>query len=190
MQSKDHVHCSCNQLQPEPLIHSLNFPSLSQAIRSNASSTSSLHVFANTYKYGVQKPVNIPFVFLWPTYFLYGQLDFVYGQLCTFYMVNSNFLYGQLLLFIWSNLVFIRLTIYFLYGQLEFLNGQLFTFYGPLITYAASIPGHSWSFFGEAGGLWTKSFFYPWSAVFNQHFTLSLHLIPVCGLQSEICSLP
>ena len=60
----------------------------------------------------------------------------------------------------------------------------------PLITYAASIPGHSLSFFGEAGGLWTKSFFYPWSAVFNQHFTLSLHLIPVCGLQSEICSLP
>ena len=86
-------------------------------------------MFANTYKYGAQKPVNIPFVFLWPTYFLYGQLDFVYGQLCTFYMVNSNFLYGQLLLFIWSNLVFIRLTIYFLYGQLEFLNDQLFTFY-------------------------------------------------------------
>ena len=35
----------------------------------------------------------------------------------------------------------------------------------PLITYAASILGHSWSFFGEAGGLWTKSFFYPWSAL-------------------------
>ena len=86
-------------------------------------------MFANTYKYGAQKPVNIPVVFLWPTYFLYGQLHFVYGQLCTFYMVNSNFLYGQLLLFIWSSLVFIRLTIYFLYGQLEFLNGQLFTFY-------------------------------------------------------------
>ena len=68
------------------------------------------------------KPVNIPFVFLWPSlfflwstftfcmvnfsfnkinfYFLYGQVEFLYGQLFTFYMVKSSFYMVNFLLFI------------------------------------------------------------------------------------------
>ena len=44
--------------------------------------------------------------------------------------------------------------------------------------YAASIPAHSWSLSGEAGCFRNESTFYPWSAVFGLHFTVSLHLTP------------
>ena len=57
-------------------------------------------------------------------------------------------------------------------------------YFQPLTTYAATIPGHSWSFSGEAGCFLTESAFYSWSIVFSQHVILSLHLTP--GLQCAI----
>ena len=55
----------------------------------------------------------------------------------------------------------------------------------PLTTSAASIPAHFWSFSGYTGCFRTESAFYPESAVFSLHLTLSLQVIP--GLRSAVC---
>ena len=62
--------------------------------------------FICTYIWGT-KPVNIPFVFMWPT-----------------------------LLFIWSVRLFIRSILYFLCDQLEFLCGQLFLLIRSIFTFS------------------------------------------------------
>ena len=59
------------------------------------------------------KPVNIPFVFLWPSLF------FIWSTF-TFCMVNFSFN---------------KINFYFLYGQVEFLYGQLFTFYMVMLSF-------------------------------------------------------
>ena len=53
---------------------------------------------------------------------------FLYGQLCSFYMVDSSFYMVNFVLFTWS-------TLYFLHGQLEFLYGQFLLFYMVQLTF-------------------------------------------------------
>ena len=72
-------------------------------------------------------------------YFLYGQCDFSYGQLLTFYIVNSSFDMVNFLLLIRSvftfymvKSTFYMVNFYFLYGQVDFLNGQIHFLYGQV----------------------------------------------------------
>ena len=48
--------------------------------------------FPDSYLWGA-KPVNIPFIFLWPSLLLYGQLEFLCGQLFTFYIDQCKILH-------------------------------------------------------------------------------------------------
>ena len=74
-----------------------------------------------------------------PVYFLYGQCDFLCGQLLTFYIVNSSFYMVNFLLLIRSvftfymvKSTFYMVNFYFLYGQVDFLNGQIHFLYGQV----------------------------------------------------------
>ena len=71
--------------------------------------------------------------------------------------------------------------------EVKFETSIAVTIIANLTTYAASIPTDFWSFPGDAGCFKTESEFYPWYAVFSQHFTFSLHFTP--GLKTTVCVL-